>query len=301
MVQGSWFFRNGLFYTILALVLLLHIILLAMRMYKDLDLVEVKTPDASRTTPPIKIKILPESRVTEKKQIVQSEDSDSKVKPKDSAYLSDKDRSFDRETMARKIDTFKTAGKGAAKDKGKVSKSRPGKDDISLSDLGAFTKGHHPLKEAAERSAKGGGPKAGTNIGDPQKEGVSSTNDFVDTVPLGDLTALNTVEFKYYGFYHRIRQKLEQFWGRSIQEKAESIIKAGRKVASDENLITGLEVTLNDQGDIVDVAIKSTSGVKELDDAAIESFNQAGPFPNPPRGMVHNGHVKIEWGFVVKT
>jgi protein TonB len=257
--------------------------------------------------PPIKIKIIPDSVVTAKKQIVQSEDPVSKEKPKDSAFLSDKDRSFDRETMARKIDTFKKAGKGTPSEetpgekKSKVSKAKPSKDKIALSDLGAFAKGHDPLKEEAKKIAKSGGPRAGTKSGEAQKPGVSSTNDFVDTGPLGDLTALNTVEYKYYGFYHRIRQKLEQFWGRSIQEKAESIMKAGRKVASDENLITGLIVTLNDGGEIIDIEVKSASGVKELDEAAVESFNEAGPFPNPPRGMVQNGHVKIEWGFVVKT
>jgi outer membrane biosynthesis protein TonB len=44
-----------------------------------------------------------------------------------------------------------------------------------------------------------------------------------------------------------------------------------------------------------------TSGIKELDDAAIESFNDAGPFPNPPKGLVVDGKVTIEWGFVVKS
>lgn len=305
MVQRSWFYKNGLFYTILALVLLLHIILLAIRIYKDLDLADTTTPDISKTAPPVKIKLLPKGSVTLKKQIVQSEDPDNKDKPKDKSFLSDKDRSFDRETMARKIDTFKSAGRGKGSEektagKEKSAKGKPGKDKIALSDLGAFAKGHNPLREAAEKSAKAG-PKSGTKSGDKEKSGVSSTNDFVDTVPLGDLTALNTVEYKYYGFYLRIRQKLEQFWGRSIQEKAETIVKAGRNVAADENLITALEVTLNDVGEITEVVIKDTSGVKELDDAAVESFNQAGPFPNPPKGMLHNGEVKIEWGFVVKT
>jgi len=49
------------------------------------------------------------------------------------------------------------------------------------------------------------------------------------------------------------------------------------------------------------VRIIGTSGIKELDDAAIESFNEAGPFPNPPKGMIRNGRVTLEWGFVVKS
>jgi hypothetical protein len=33
----------------------------------------------------------------------------------------------------------------------------------------------------------------------------------------------------------------------------------------------------------------------------VESFNQAGPFPNPPQDLIVEGKVKIEWGFVVKS
>ena len=290
MLQRSWFFRNGIFYTILAFVLLLHLILLAIRIYKDVDLVEYVDP--TKTSRPIKVKILSEDSVALKKQIVQSEDPSTNDKPTDSSYLSDKNRKFDRESVARNIDTFKSSGKGESKKESqKVSK----KEDLSLSDLSAFGKGHHPLKAAAKEL------RAGIKSGDARKRGISSTNDYVENVPLGDLTYLNTVEYKYYGFYHRIRQKLEQFWGSSIQDKAKQMMKEGRRVASDDNLITALEVTLNEKGKVVGIIIKGSSGIKELDDAAVESFNAAGPFPNPPKGLLSNGIVKIEWGFVVQS
>lgn len=294
MVKRSWFYRNGLFYTILAIVLLIHLCLLVMRFYQNIDVAKVTEPT---TGPPLKVRVVPQPRTEENKQIVQSEDPDTPAKPKTKAYLSDKDRSFDRETVAKKIDKFNEGAKGGA-----PSKSRP-KKELSLSDLAANEKGYDPLKEAnvamKEKAKKM--LEEGSQNGNPNARGVSSTNDYVEDVPLGDLTYLNTVEYKYYGFFHRIRQKLEQFWGRSIQEKAESILKQGRKIAMEENLITSLIVTLNEAGEIIDVAIKGSSGVQELDDAAVESFNDAGPFPNPPKGLVKNGEVQIEWGFVVNT
>lgn len=291
LVQRSWFRENGLFYTILALVLLIHFILLTIRLYKELQLADI--PSHSTPAPPLKVKILasPEYREMLKRQIVQSDESDLDIKPKDSRFLSDKDRSFARETLARKIDKFNRGGKGQQA------------KDLSLSDLAAFAKNHNPLKEGAKAIAKAKRmpAKAGEKKGDLQKMGVSSTNDFVEGVALGDTTYLNTTEYKYYGFFFRIRQKLEQFWGKSIQDKAHALMKAGRAVASDSNLITSLEVTLNEMGEIVAIAIKGTSGIKELDDAAVESFNDAGPFPNPPKGLIVNGLVKVEWGFVVQA
>jgi protein TonB len=64
--------------------------------------------------------------------------------------------------------------------------------------------------------------------------------------------------------------------------------------------ITSLLVTIDAKGNITKVLLKSTSGINELDEAAIESFNKAGPFPNPPSGMLINGEATIEWGFVVR-
>jgi protein TonB len=58
---------------------------------------------------------------------------------------------------------------------------------------------------------------------------------------------------------------------------------------------------INHKGEIVHVKVIGTSGVRELDEAAVESFNKAGPFPNPPQGMLKNGVATIEWGFVVKS
>lgn len=291
-VQHSWFRENGLFYTILALVLLIHFILMTITMYKKLQLVS-QVPTHSKPASPMKVKIIDDQDDRRfKKQIVQSDESPSETKPNNSRFLSDKDRTFDRETVARKIEKFNRGGKGQAG------------EDLSLADLAAFSKDHNPLKEGAKalaQAAKRKPAKSGQQQGDPNQTGVSATNDFVEDVPLGDTTYLNTTEYKYYGFFLRIRQKLEQFWGRSIHEKAASLLKAGRQVASDSNLITSLEVTLNEMGEIVGIAIKGTSGIKELDDAAVESFNDAGPFPNPPKGLIENGLVKVEWGFVIQA
>ncbi len=275
-MKRSWFFQNGLFYTLLALVFLVHLILLFLRYHRSLEITQF------RREIPLKVKILNDLRT--RKQIVQSQDPTEKFPTPDDAYLSDKDRSFERQTRARVIDTFNQGGGG-----GRVS------EGVSLSDLGAFTQGHHPLKAAAREQKKRG------SLSEASGQGVSSTNDYIDKVPLGDLTYLNTVEYKYYGFFHRIRQKLEQFWGRSIQEKAEDFMKRGRRIASDEQLVTALIVVLNGQGKITKIHIKGSSGIQELDDAAIDSFNQAGPFPNPPKGLIENGEVKIEWGFVISS
>lgn len=273
--------RQSLFYYLLLIILLIHTGLLFLKFYP-----EIKQLDQEKV---LKVLLNPDSRT--KKQIVQSEDTENREK-KDNAYLSDKDRSFDRQTKARKVDTFKKATKSQSSPKPKTPKN------MKLSDLGANVGEPHPLAKAAQDYTK---KKNGDGADNSPNREVSSTNDHVEDVALGDATNLNTVEYQYYGFYHRVRQKLEQFWGRSIHEKAQQLIKDGRQVASSEEFVTSLQITLNHLGEIIEIKLRGSSGLKELDDAAIESFNQAGPFPNPPKGLIKNGLVVIEWGFVVNT
>ncbi len=237
-----------------------------------------------------------------KRQIVQSEDSALKEKPKTPSFLSDKDRFFDRQTVAKNVDTFQNTAKGNAAETAKAAKGEKAekkKDfkDLKLSDMGLPTEpmAMKPNRAPASESTKG------IKNGDPLSKGLSATNDYVEEVALGDFTHLNTVEYKFYGFYHRIRQKLEQFWGKSIQEKAHNLFRAGRRLPASEDLITSLRITMNAKGEIIHIKILGASGVKELDDAAIESFNQAGPFPNPPSELLVDGKATIEWGFVVKS
>lgn len=296
MMRPSWFHRRETFYYFLLLLALIHgfTLLMKLRVAEKSSVV----PTVKRTQP-IRVQMNrgPLERFRTKQQIVQSEDGGEKKKL-DDARLSDKDRTFDRETVARKVDIFKQGAKSAG---GGGAPAKP-KKQLKLSDLGGVSGAPHPLEVAAQDyTKKKKGPFKGDGQGNHPNRTVSSTNDHVEDVPLGDMTHLNTAEYKYYGFYHRIRQKLEQYWGRSIQEKAELIAKAGRRVASTEEFVTALEITLNHLGEIIAIRLIDTSGVKELDDAAVESFNEAGPFPNPPQGLVKNGRVTIEWGFVVNT
>lgn len=290
------------FYALLLAVFFLHAGFMAIHLKDNFEQI-VRTPPTA-----IKVKLLQDvanaAQSLNKKQIVQSEDPAEQAKPKDAAFLSDKDRNFDRQTVSRNTDTFKEAAKGnaavtqKAQPKQTAQKKKVDIKDLSLADIG-MTASVPATKDVARSPASES--MKGLENGNPNSVGLSATNDYVEEVALGDFTHLNTVEYKYYGFFHRIRQKLEQFWGRSIHSKADALFRSGRRLPASENLITSLQVTLNEKGEIVGVKILGASGVKELDDAAIESFNQAGPFPNPPRDLLVNGKATIEWGFVVKS
>ncbi|MFY7992731.1 MAG: energy transducer TonB family protein [Bacteriovoracaceae bacterium] len=286
------------FWTFLGFIVFLHLVMLVMKSIES----SPRTRVVSESTL-IKVKLLQEhfqkpEQQEKKKQIVQSEEAPSERTPVDSKFLSDKDRAFDRQTVARKVDTFQTATQGHSAQVGEQTHKaakKQGKKNIDLSKIGYNALGEeNPFKEVTQTA------KIGQKT-TPKKATVSASNDYIQDIALGDFTQVNTTEFKFYGFYHRIRQKLEQFWGRSIQEKAAALHRSGRRLPASEDLITSLKITLDEQGQIVRVKVLSTSGVRELDEAAVESFNKAGPFPNPPKDLLVEGEATIEWGFVVKS
>lgn len=302
--------KNGLIVA-LGLSLIIHLSLLPLGIeFKDF-LEEKKGED--RPSPRIKLVLREKDRSPlkreKKRQIVTTGKKHQKMPPKETRFFSEHNQQVDRQTKAHKVDSFKEAGAGVkdgAKRQNtlKVKKNKltsrhfknnqkPSLSDLSFKKTEVYRYRHNKVKQPL--------PTKGTKTGKRETAGVASNNDFVEEVPLGDMTALNTKEFKYYGFYFRIKRKLEQFWGHSLQQKAKEIYRSGRQLASDDTRITSLKITLDNKGNVVDIFIKSTSGIRELDAAAVESFNRAGPFPNPPKGMIKNGLAIIEWGFVVKS
>jgi TonB family protein len=261
------------------------------------------------------------------RQIVANETNENHIAPVESRFAGEKNQSFDRQTISSKNGAFKKAGlgikEGIAESKVQskevlvkkvvaAEKIKTGAKNLTLSALGNIEivkiedeerLQREALEEMNQKQANENKKVASLGIarGNASESGLSQNNDFVEDVPLGDMTNLNTTEFKYYGFYHRIRQKLEQYWGSTIQSKAKKLYKSGRRMPTSNNLITAVTVTLDDHGQILEIKIDGTSGIRELDQAAIESFNKAGPFPNPPKGLLIGGRAVIQWGFVVKS
>jgi len=133
-------------------------------------------------------------------------------------------------------------------------------------------------------------------------QGGDSPQDYVKGVAESDRTLLNTKEFVFYGYYQRIRSRLDQEWVPILREKLMKYYYSGRQLASDMDHTTQVLVVMNSAGQITAVKIVSESGTQDLDDAAVEAFNEAGPFPNPPKGIVDsNGQIQIPWEFILRT
>lgn len=269
----------------------------------------IYTLSHSQTPPPqaVTIEILdqqpaPKSNVVVKKEklkidttqvVEQEEKALNQDQPEDARFLSAHNQKVLKQTQAANLGDFQNKKTKETK-AGKTvesKKSAPKLDQL----LAAYDpmatgmkKQEAKTKQEAEAAQKGGD--------------VSQTSDYLRNVDQGIETLLNTREFKYYTYYNRIRKQLSQYWEPKVRSKVNTMFQQGRKIASTQDRITKLLIVLNSAGTLVTVQVLSDSGIRDLDDAAIEAFRAAAPFPNPPKGIIEtDGTVKIRWDFVLET
>ncbi len=210
-------------------------------------------------------------------------------------YNSEKSNTVEKETRARLGQEFKNALKQGSQTK----QAQKGQKKTTAQMLAQSFDPYAALvkKEVNQESKDFAKGQTGATAGD-----VSTTNDNLVGVDQDLITKLNTKEYKYYGYYQRIKAQLNQWWQPKVREKVAKMVSQGRKVAAEENKITRLVIVLNDAGNLVNVQVLAESGVRDLDDAAIEAFRSAAPFPNPPKGIIESdGKVRIRWDFVIES
>lgn len=240
---------------------------------------------------------------SKRQQIVNTEDSPNKQANPDAKYLSDKTQTTAEETKAKVVEQFKTGGKqGAPAQQALNFKSLAPKQNFSAST--PFQDHNEEIKPEGDFQDKPHMPRpaqmqAGGTGGNANG---SSNSDYLKNVKEGDRTVLNTKEFVYFGYYKRIRDSLEQAWRSKLHNTLEGYMYGGRQLASDHAYVTRLVVILDRHGRITSIQRVGDSGVRALDQAAVDAFNQAGPFPDPPSGLIEdNGQISIPWDFVLST
>lgn len=240
------------------------------------------TRDAETTasTKSLEVEVVPLSKQDIdriKSQIVETELTDKSEKAVKDAYLSAQTQVVNKQTRAKTTAPFQSGKTGGAGQSQSQAENK-----VAASNLGVRMN-----------------MKPMGNLGPGQ---MAATSDYLNNVQQGAQTLLNTKEFAYFSFYQRVRKQLEQYWEPGLRNRLRNMFEKGRQLAADREHKTHLTVVMNNEGLITRILVESTSGFLDLDQAAIDAFNKAGPFPNPPRGMIDSeGTVKVEWEFVLKT
>jgi TonB family protein len=240
-----------------------------------------------------------------KNQVVQTErGKESKVAAPDS-FLGERTQTVDRQTVSRSRNTVMEHAGAApratttqtAQKKTEPARQTAERQAVPLPTLGDLAvpilpKNKPETKQQQEQEARN----------DNWADAGSNPQDYVNGYKESDRTTLNTKEFIFYTYYQRIRSQLDAAWVPILRAKLVKYYYGGRHLASEMEHKTKVLVVLNPRGEITSVKIVSESGTQDLDDAAVSAFNEAGPFPNPPRGIVTStGIIEIPWEFILRT
>ncbi|MGZ3722892.1 MAG: energy transducer TonB family protein [Bdellovibrionales bacterium] len=233
-------------------------------------------------------------------QIVEQKDKINEEVDPNTRFLSQNNQKVIKQTKAERSGKFKNTALGGKPDEGKVDGDKKEKKVSEEEKVKPKEKGELPdLKDLSPKFSLSPGPKAP----DSEKNGdPSQSDDYLKDVNTGMQTLLSTREFVYYSYYARIKEAIRQHWEPNVREKVKIIYRQGRNIASAKDRVTQVLVTLNDKGELIKVEVLTQSGVEQLDNAAVEAFKAASPFPNPPKGMVEpDGTIKIRWDFVLEA
>jgi TonB family protein len=120
----------------------------------------------------------------------------------------------------------------------------------------------------------------------------------LDNVEEGDGTYLNTKEWKYASFFNRVKQSVGMHWNPGAQLRLRD---PTGNIYGGRDRYTVLAVTLNDRGQVREIYVEKSCGLDFLDLEAIQSFERAQPFPNPPPGLVQgDSAVHFSFGFFLE-
>ena len=104
---------------------------------------------------------------------------------------------------------------------------------------------------------------------------------------------------KYGPFFDQVKQKVAEVW--NPMEVALVRDPTGSRYF-DKDRTTVLAVTLDSRGAVVGLKVARSSGLDFLDQTAIDAFEHAQPFVNPPPGLADaRGDIRFTFGFHVST
>ena len=277
-----------LLYTVL-ISLLLHGLLL----FIPVNLVKDKNEE------PIRIVRINPTDIPQQQIVDEREKPPNNETPDDTRFLSKNNQKVDQETKARLTGPTKNQNMPAPEltPQNQTSKAQKIDKDTMLLAI---------RKPNSERKIEEKKPEKKLDMSLMERSlaslNPSATDDYLPDVDDSNETLLNTKQFVYYSFYARIKEQLRMYWSQHLQRTFEQRYRTGQQALADRDLVTKLTIQLRTDGELKRVFVVSSSGYPDIDEAAVKAFEQASPFPNPPRGMIErDGSVKLRWDFIVQA
>ena len=218
---------------------------------------------------------IPVELVQRPQELVDSLQEAAKEPPKDAKFISDRDLKTNEETSPDFASQTASLGSSSATRSSRKPAGNPQKrESFSLS---------------KEEMVALNDPLQGGR-GDRRKFSPG----FVERLKRGEALKTNAYGLDYGQYYLRMRERLQQRW-----RPQPTVVPA---MYNYNEVRVGVAIVLDDKGELLDLEVISPSLFPAYDQAAIDAFKEAAPFPNPPRSIVQDdGKVYVQWNMILYT
>jgi len=181
---------------------------------------------------------------------------------------------------------------------GFISPSLEGRDKLKENEEGSVQKRNG--SEGAEERPPGDSIQILPTFKTIAEAVKGSGIDNLEGVEEGDKTLINTIEWKYAGFFLRVRNLVAQYWNPA---GAFLMYDPTGRTYGYKDRETIVRVVLDCDGSIKKLYVAHPSGAKFLDDEALNALRSAAPFSNPPKPLCdpENKIIVFNFGFFVKV
>ena len=115
-------------------------------------------------------------------------------------------------------------------------------------------------------------------------------------VKLGNVTALNTDQHRFYSFNQRLLSRFVPLWGSRVRQAIYRWMSKNSPPSISKTWVTNVEVIMDEKGEVIDVQPMRLSSLWDIDQASIQSFKDIEKVPNPPAEMVdENGYIHMQF------
>lgn len=124
--------------------------------------------------------------------------------------------------------------------------------------------------------------------------GDFTTNDHLPDMERAKSTVLNANAYKFADFFNMVKRLVERHW-----RPSEVYLRRdpSGQLYGVKDRYTVLRVELDPAGKVRSIVTTRPSGLDFMDEEAKRAMNAAGPFTNPPQGLVEDGAIRFEFGF----
>lgn len=239
-------------------------------------------------------------------QIVEVAPSENEEKPKDADYLAEQDQVVEEETKTERFEVNPEVLAKVWSEEAKMEQEDLVDLNVDKPSTGAQVGNHRFDPDRHGALAALPSKWTDTNKEGPQDPVLAQhrdaslagapSNDLLRE-EIGDAVNLNTKEFLYASYLNRIRRLVNFYWQQNLDNLPSSVRLAKPSYTTEVHSI------LDAQGQLEYIEVVLSSSSEPLDDAVVRAFRLAGPFPNPPEGLVEkDGRVYLpEMDFTVQV